>query len=42
MTYTTDTITCTGCTREITVGALCVHTAPTCSYCCGSYCGAAS
>lgn len=39
MTLTTDPIDCTGCTRQITVADLCVHTAPTCSLCCGTFCG---
>lgn len=38
---TTDPITCTGCTREVTVGELCVHSGATCALCCGKYCGGA-
>lgn len=41
MTLTTETITCTGCCREIQVQYLCPHTAPTCLLCCGKHCGAA-
>ncbi len=36
-----DPITCTGCTREVTVGELCVHSGATCALCCGKYCGGA-
>lgn len=39
---TTDPITCTGCTREVTVGELCVHSGATCALCCGKYCGGAA
>lgn len=39
MTYEGTPITCTGCTREIRVLDLCIHTAPTCTLCCGIHCG---
>lgn len=39
MTFETDPITCTGCTRVIQIAELCFHTAPTCLLCCGKSCG---